>query len=194
MVYPTRKTHLLRQCFDFMDEDTREPMHDEIMLWLDDAVESIVQNTIVGREWDEAEVRNTYRDHYEAYGDAMPPLPARPPIEILGKTWSWIVRDKSGEPIGCIDLYVQYTRAELLVDREPSGAPRWFQYNDHDSACFEVRTEIASLGELVRQIRLYQAHVHGRFYVVSPDDRFERILQEQEIGFIKYDNSSLEAM
>lgn len=96
------------------------------------------------------------------------------------------MRDKRGELIGCIDLYVRYTRAELIIDREPSGAPRWFVYNDHDSTCFEVRTEIPSVGELIRLVRMYQAHVHGTFYVVSPDDRFQNILHQQGIGFIKY--------
>jgi hypothetical protein len=133
-------------------------------------------------------------DNCEAYGDSMPPLPPRPAIEILEKTWARIVHNKKGEPIGFIDLYVHYTRAELLIGREPPGTPCWFPYNDHDSACFEVRIQIASLGELISQIRIYQAHVHGTFCVVSPDDRFESILQEQGIGFLKYQNSSPKAM
>lgn len=86
MVHPARKAQMLRQCFDFIDEDTKKPMHDEIMLWLVGVVESIIQDAIVGREWNEEQVRDPYPDHYGAYGDATPPLPPRPPIEILGKT------------------------------------------------------------------------------------------------------------
>jgi hypothetical protein len=115
-------------------------------------------------------------------------------IEVLEKTWARIVHNKKGEPIGFINLYVNYTRAELLIDREPSGTPRWFPYNDHDSACFEVRTEITSVGELIRLVRMYQAHAHGTFCVVSPDQRFGTIPQQQDIGFVKHRNSSMEAM
>ena len=37
---------------------------------------------------------------------------------------------------------------------------------------FEVKSICPSMGELVRQIRLYEQYENGTFWVVSPDDRW----------------------
>lgn len=51
---------------------------------------------------------------------------------------------------------------------------------------FEVKTIIPSLGELIRQIRLYQNYIAGPWFVVCKDNRFEDQLGSQGIGFIQY--------
>jgi hypothetical protein len=53
-------------------------------------------------------------------------------------------------------------------------------------AWFEVKTTIPSLGELIRQIRLYQSYVNGTWFVVCGDNKFESQLKNQGIGFIQY--------
>jgi hypothetical protein len=50
----------------------------------------------------------------------------------------------------------------------------------------EVKTEISSLGELIRQIRHYKEYLPGLYYVLCPDDTHMDTLQDQNIGFIKY--------
>ena len=51
---------------------------------------------------------------------------------------------------------------------------------------FEVKPSIRSIGEVVRQIRMYQEFTKGtKWLVVSPDDRFANTLEEQGIGFLK---------
>ena len=52
---------------------------------------------------------------------------------------------------------------------------------------FEVKTQIKSAGELIRQINYYKEYVRGHYVVVSPEDKFARILKEQGIGFIPYE-------
>jgi hypothetical protein len=49
---------------------------------------------------------------------------------------------------------------------------------------FEIKSSIPSIGELIRQIRMYQTYQKGRYVVVSPDARWERMLDSQRIGFI----------
>ena len=49
----------------------------------------------------------------------------------------------------------------------------------------EVKPAIRSLGEVIRQIRMYQAHCSGKYYVCCPDDRFKSALASQGIGFIR---------
>jgi hypothetical protein len=58
---------------------------------------------------------------------------------------------------------------------------------------FEVKTAIKSLGELIRQIRMYQEYVSsGIFVVVCPDDRYKEQLQRQGIAFVKYRPDSIQ--
>jgi hypothetical protein len=65
---------------------------------------------------------------------------------------------------------------------------------EHYSTCytqhkvfFEVKTTIPSLGELIRQIRMYQEYENGIWVVVSPDDTHSSRLEKQGIKFIKYE-------
>lgn len=52
---------------------------------------------------------------------------------------------------------------------------------------FEIKTQINSIGELLRQINTYRIHLsYYKFIIISPDDRFEKILQGQGILFYKY--------
>ncbi len=54
------------------------------------------------------------------------------------------------------------------------------------SIFIEAKSEIKSLGELIRQINVYRTYQGGNYFVVAPDDRYIDILNEQGIGFIKY--------
>ena len=50
---------------------------------------------------------------------------------------------------------------------------------------FEVKPSISSLGEVIRQIRMYQQYLPGvSFSIVCPDDRFKPALESQGIGFL----------
>ncbi len=54
---------------------------------------------------------------------------------------------------------------------------------------FEVKTEINSIGELIRQINHYRTYQKGTYFVVCPDDSSRDILKQQNIGFIKCPNN-----
>jgi hypothetical protein len=65
---------------------------------------------------------------------------------------------------------------------------------DEHPVLFEAKTEIESLGELFRQLRLYRAgYVAGcavstlDFVVVCPDDSNAALIREQGFRFLKYD-------
>jgi hypothetical protein len=57
---------------------------------------------------------------------------------------------------------------------------------------FEAKVAIPSLGELIRQLRLYQQYCRYQLYVVSPDDRFAEQLLAQGFGFIKYPDGAIQ--
>jgi hypothetical protein len=50
----------------------------------------------------------------------------------------------------------------------------------------EVKSEMPSIGELLRQIQFYKRYISGTWIVVSPDNRNVEILKEQGIHFFKY--------
>lgn len=51
---------------------------------------------------------------------------------------------------------------------------------------FEVKTSIKSIGETIRQINTYRTYLRDQiFCIVSPDDRFIKILKSQNILFVK---------
>lgn len=57
----------------------------------------------------------------------------------------------------------------------------------------EIKTSIPSLGELIRQIRMYQQYLKKiPFVIISPDDRFQSALESQGIKFYKYEGDSLD--
>jgi len=70
--------------------------------------------------------------------------------------------------------------------------PRWLCHGSHHDWAFEVKTVIPSLGELIRQIKMYRAYDKSKFFVVSPDDRFVKVLNEQGIGFLKYPEGTIQ--
>ena len=97
--------------------------------------------------------------------------------------------------IGFIDLVVWYTCPELAIAglhsvlhnqlEDSNILPSWTLFETDIPVYFEVKTQIESIGELIRQINMYREYVKGIFIVVSPDDRCQDILTSQHIGFLK---------
>lgn len=147
MAPPKIKT--LQARFGFADPDLKNPVHDDIIKWLDRNIEDIL-----------VAVFNS---------------PARP--KDVRVKWEPLVRmtEDGGQFIGFVDLVA-------------------YQASQEGYILFEAKTKIDSLGELFRQLRLYQAgYVFGqsvfgkKFIVVCPDDSNAEIIREQGFFFLKYD-------
>jgi len=57
------------------------------------------------------------------------------------------------------------------------------------TAAIEIKSEIPCLGDLVRQINFYRQYdlfMSTTWIVISPDDRYQKVLKEQAIYFFKY--------
>lgn len=132
--------------------------------------------------------------------------PSKPPVpEMEGApVWEYPLNsaDRGGKPhiIGFADMLIRYrlprvelNLGDLSVQRFPdwqnSGGPlekpSYIQWTSCQ-AYFEVKTEIPSLGELMRQLQFYRQYLKGDWFVVSPDTRFKETLAEQGIGFVEY--------
>jgi hypothetical protein len=121
------------------------------------------------------------------------PTPSTANVSLKNVTWECPVKSDKFT-VGFIDM-----RITLLVpclgisdkfsfSREQGRAyvPKWDVYHENYYINFEVKSTIPSLGELIRQVRLYETYLNGKFYVVSPDTRFAEPLKKQGIGFIPY--------
>ena len=111
----------------------------------------------------------------------------------IKSTWEYPIKN-GNFMIGFVDMIIEYSATlELMVSysdsREPlPRLPRWYNGKSSGTMAFEVKSVMPSLGELVRQVRMYESFLHKiPFYIVSPDDRFASALKGQNIGFIKYD-------
>jgi hypothetical protein len=171
----------------FNDSDLKTPRHDEIMMWLDDHCEMVV-NALVGNTWEEIESRSGYeKHHHKSISEIkciLKPIPICPRIRVLHKEWEFPVLKKTyhgNQPVGFIDLMAQIETYSLRIDFNKNS---WQIYKRRSEYLFEVKTSIPSAGDLIRQIRFYQTFREGNYIVVSEDGRFKEVLLRNGIGWI----------
>lgn len=173
----------IQQRFGFQDDDLKTPKHDEMMLWLDACLVDVVGAILT--PWDDG------RERAREKGCPAEILSERPVPMLEGRTWEYPIADQkyggSKYIIGFVDMRARYAAPHLS---QWTSDNEWHWSNPSDYLYFEVKTTIPSLGELIRQIRMYQEYIatreRGRFYVVSPDARFKEPLHSQGIGFVHY--------
>jgi len=217
-----QRANTLQERFGFADDDLKKPKHDEILLWLDKRAEEFIKEIISWTKvWPaqfverkvEAVTRalktradslresiarfnnEQYRkalaliDSYEGLGEP-------PPREFrMRKIWEDAVTNVGATKyvVGFLDMVVLVDNSELGVDDESQRLPKWYVTNcAQEGFGFEAKTAIPSLGELIRQLRLYQQYCRYQLYVVSPDDGFAEQLVEQGFGFIKYPDGTIQ--
>lgn len=145
------------------DEDLRTPSHDAIMIWLQ---ENILQ--VLG------EISSSIERHPDL--GVVPTLNAEDitvkwesPVWGGGYLNSYGERVGSRSIIGYVDMLAECSRRVYFPD-----------------VAFEVKATIRSIGETIRQINTYRAHLKNiPFCIVSPDGRFRAILESQGILFVK---------
>jgi hypothetical protein len=146
-----------------------------------------------------------YLEQWKAFAELVP----RPKVSINSKTWELPVTTHSNDPnsrsskytVGFIDMAVSFFVYHPVVtgfvdEREKE---KWVgDLKDRVKIGFrhqqvtvyvEAKTEIGSLGELIRQIRHYKEYLPGEYYVLCPDEKHASTLQGQRIGFIKYEEN-----
>jgi hypothetical protein len=179
----------LQQRFGFVDEDRKNPKHEEIMLWLDMEVENLILD-FYGRDWNyEGEQKKffEYKSSYpEGAPDEMPLLPPKLPIILKEMVWEKPLEAENDDPVGFIDLYVRHTVSWVSPYRLLHHGWGWHLIEEDHTSCFVVKSFIHSIDEVIRQVQMYKSYEISDFWVVCPDDRFVDLLNEQGIGFIKY--------
>ena len=195
------KAKTLQERFGFKDPELSTPRHDQIMLWLDEQAEDVAA-TFTGRVWPEKMITCFRTEAEKVMGKLWEGLgnpPDRPSPTVTSKVWEYPIKN-GNYLIGFVDMALFLRCPQLDVigierseHREPrrvhGDTPRWGvapgRASAQPSLLLEVKPEIRSVGEVVRQIRMYQAYQDSLFVVVCPDDRFREVLRGQGIGFVK---------
>jgi len=186
------KARTIQQRLGFMDNDLKSSKHDEIMLWLDNAAKNHFGELIgFHKEWKFKEFYVTQKDK-ELRGEDKEfvfkdiQLPEKPDLEVVKCIWEYPITTRGDSYIvGFADLRVDYMDTSLSYDVDKC---RFVICKEKKIAYFEVKSAISSLGELIRQIRMYQTYTSGEWFVVSPDVRFATALENQSIIHIEYES------
>jgi hypothetical protein len=129
----------------------------------------------------------------------VPTPPKSPGLKVLSRTWEYPIMARSQFMVGFVDMFVEVeARSPHFLESEDwdrmrvetSFLPTWRTWTSVINFLFEVKPTIPSLGEVIRQVRLYEQYVRNqhpgppRFVVVCPDDKFASALDSQGISFI----------
>lgn len=156
------KTHLEK--LGFSESDKKGSKHDIIQTWTYENIKEVIAETVMSKN-----------PH---------------PYKIITNKWEHQVMHINGNYrmiVGYIDILVRIQGKFYFSDTK--------EYEDNIKNVFiEIKTQIPSLGELIRQMRAYQAYENNGFteyMVVSPDEKFNKILNEQGFWFYKYKDPNL---
>ncbi|NIQ91054.1 MAG: hypothetical protein GWN93_19420 [Deltaproteobacteria bacterium] len=191
------KAITLAQKYGLRDDDLKKADHDKIMIWLDQWLDSDGFKRWIGypEDWPE-ERKEELQSDWKAAGRDLPPherakpcpnFPPLPPFKIVKKVWEFPIT--SGKyVIGFADLVIEIPDPDMDFDKDKIRA-----YTGRRLVLFEVKTQIPSLGDVIRQIRFYQNFTKKRtkppvWVLVAPhfEDQQIVILAEQGILTLKY--------
>jgi hypothetical protein len=179
MAEPRAKT--LQEKMGFLDEDLKRPDHDTILLAVQEHVDVIVKSYLppATPEWPSKLLEDLQSAGVRSF-------PANPRFRIDSIIWEQPVL--SGKFIvGFIDMLITWVTYSLDLRSTSSGEPVAVLVEDRTHyLAIEVKTQIRSLGELVRQLRMYEQYRLGSYCVVSPDGRYSKQLRKQGFGFVRY--------
>lgn len=149
----------------FSEPDKKKPTHDTIQTWVYQNIETVIKETVMLENEHQYKIVNNKWEHEVVYSKG---------------NYKMVV--------GFIDILAEI---KGVFHFDPDMR---IQNYDKKPVFIEVKTEIPSLGELIRQMRAYQAYQDNyltSYLIVSPDDRHEKILKEQGFYFYKYKDPSL---
>lgn len=190
------KASTMAQRFGFADPDLTTPAHDSLLMWLSENIEEIIQ----------LEAGQMTREIFRHRNGAWRPIsqndltqqecsevdkhPLGETIFHVKQIWECPILDRS-YTIGFCDMKVIVTREieNGTIDIDYSGVKVSDRKETADK-WMEIKPSIPSVGELIRQLRMYQTYTSGdKWFVVSPDTRFRSQIESQGFGFIEAPSS-----
>lgn len=203
------KAQTMAQKFGFADPDLTTPKHDAIMMWLDTALEKAFAQKIYGNhpdyvwnwEWCGGNQWEWDRNKEKLQGllrEGKIVIDASAPVQVIkSKVWEIPIVDRT-YTIGFADMRIVYASCVLdtakilkILDQPEEGIifpiriTGGVASDDYRIRFFEVKPTIPSLGEVIRQIRMYQTYTgNAEWWIASPDTRFKNQIEAQGIKFL----------
>lgn len=187
------KAKTLQERMGFRDDELTTPKHDEIMLWLDENAERLGVS-IASQHGHHKSWAHMARFEYPELEEC--PSFRNNQVKVIRRTWEQPIKAANEFIVGFVDMLIEIDTTVRIGAGKKDGKPFWGWHDEPRKlkALVEVKPTISSLGDLIRQVRLYEstntsAGMKGfslaYFYVCCPDNRFEKQLASQGIGFIK---------
>jgi len=181
----------------FKDSRLKTPKHDEVVMWCHKNIKKIASDYY---DKNFKESNNEIIIEAQKRNIDISEFTESDPTIVKKIKWekSIIVEKYKGKDIiGFLDMQAEccYKRPIIIESNCGGGrlgAPkpkRIENYTNRPTILnFEIKPFINSLGELFRQINKYKAHCYPgeQFIVVSPDDRFRKVILSQGYIFIKF--------
>lgn len=185
----------LAQRFGFQDPDLTSPKHDALLLWLDENIERVMRNIMgdLNRVFYEKiyeRVTAIGKEKLEEYDlSNLEEFPLGETIYATETIWEQPILNGNYTVGFCdmlVELRVSRENSKIIFDSNSKKIIKAEEQYENYSLWFEIKPEIRSLGELMRQIRMYQSYTEfQQWFVVSPDTRFRSPIEKQGIGFIE---------
>ena len=188
----TPKAQTLQQRFGFADSQLATPAHDQLMCELDSRVSALCQGRFGGIERVKAQIKK--EQEWCSTNEGIKAGYEWPTIEevmgvtptVSSKCWESPVMNEK-YMVGFVDMRV-FVQTPNVRSRSRSGDLGWTPVLVMETNCvsIEVKPVIPSVGELIRQLRMYQQYgERGEiFAVASPDTQWISVLLDQGIEFI----------
>ena len=189
------------QQLGFWDSEVSKPDHDSVCLWAYENAELIfnrVYPEFFDQEWKDSEITlGSFRNENAASMLlAFRNNNLRPNPRIHLKTLEYVLKSYTGYEnkleriVGYADLLIETKLPNIYpiwseVGEEIQGYELHFTTDKSPKILVEAKSSLPTMGELMRQLQLYRTAFNGKLVVVSPDDRYEKILSEQGVTFIK---------
>lgn len=186
------------QQLGFFDVEVSVPEHDTVQLWAyerADAIFRLAYPKLFTGAWRQQELLpwiplDYGREQLIKRAEEFANETTRPDPRITRKSLSYVLQRATGyggkyvQIVGYADILVE-TQFPIVMAAEQKGdvALGW---REGPSFLIEAKSKLPTLGELMRQIQLYRTAFSGKVVVVSPDDAYRSILEEQDVLFVQY--------
>lgn len=197
------------QQIGFWDPEVSTPDHDKVVEWAYENADQIFRQffpDLFDRSWIERELHFTqpWTDQSKAKLHEYMAQTPRPNPRASKRSWEYILKSYTGyrdlieRIVGYADLFIEtevpFIETEYIQNQygdtsELEGFRLCWSSDKRYGAqnlLIEAKSVLPTLGELMRQVRLYATTTNATIVVVSPDDRYTKILNEQGIKFVQY--------
>lgn len=195
------------QQIGFWDSEVSSPDHDAVCLWAYDNSELIFHQLypdLFDRPWADNEIILEHHINKTEWTDAATEFAKnnpRPNPRVTERTLEYVLKSYTGHNkkyeriVGYADLLIKTVAPQIIGDYKYNSYSGFVEeLNKYEivwrtarDILVEAKSQLPTVGELMRQIQLYRTAFKGHLVVVSPDDKYAQVLAEQNVFFIKCD-------